>query len=330
MRASSLVVALACVGSAGVAHADSNDLHLHRLLDTTPDAVVRDAAGNVLGVTRSPAAEQRYRTLMSELGAALAVRVLEPADTLGLSGFDFSFLTSTIGVSSAKAAGDDPWAAAEKRPDGLSTVGFFARKGIWIPGPAFELGAGAVHLLASDVWALQAHAKLGLHEGFHGWPIPSLALRGGASRVLGTSELDLTIANLDLIGSKSFGLGGTVTLSPFLGWSYLWVITRGQVLDATPWCDALTPRASSDPATRCSAVPGGDLNANFTFRDQNVITRQRIFLGAKLKFYVAALTLEYAYFMSGGSSDPGQPGASAVADQASGQSSLSLALSAQF
>jgi hypothetical protein len=106
------------------------------------------------------------------------------------------------------------------------------------------------------------------------------------------------------------------------------MIARGQVLDATPWCDALSPRVG-DAAHPCSLTRGGDLGANFTFRDQSTITRQRLFLGAKVKFYVAALALEYAYFLSGGSKDAGA-GAGQIDDRAQGQSSLSLSLSAQF
>ena len=45
-----------------------------------------------------------------------------------------------------------------------------------------DVGAGAIHILSSRLWSGQAYAKFALHEGYHGWPIPSLAVRGsGAS-----------------------------------------------------------------------------------------------------------------------------------------------------
>lgn len=318
-----LVAILLLVLAPAPARAGGNDLHLARLLD--PGQVTYDmATGNVLGVQRSIAAESRYRTLMSELGAGLALRVLDGADTLGLSGFNFSLDVSTMGVGSA--GGDDPWRAAEKRPGGLSTVGLFLRKGLWVPAPAFELGVGTIHLLDSDTWALQAYAKLALLEGFHRWPIPSLALRAGGSRLVGAQDLDLTVANLDILASKAFGIGGTVTLVPYLGWTLLWIVPRGQVLDATPWCDALAP-GPSDAEHLCPSVRGGDLGANFTFRDQSVITRNRLSLGAKLKFYVAALTAEYSYTLAGSSKDTGD---AQVVDRASGQSAFSLSLATQF
>ena len=36
------------------------------------------------------------------------------------------------------------------------------------------------------MFALQGYAKLALQEGFHGWWLPSFAVRGAASQLLGT------------------------------------------------------------------------------------------------------------------------------------------------
>jgi hypothetical protein len=45
-------------------------------------------------------------------------------------------------------------------------VGGFVRKGLWIPLPAFEFGAGALSILNSRMYVLQGYAKLALQEGF--------------------------------------------------------------------------------------------------------------------------------------------------------------------
>ena len=46
-----------------------------------------------------------------------------------------------------------------------------ARKGIWLPLPGFEIGAGATKIIDSNMYAVQAYAKLALHEGFHDWEL---------------------------------------------------------------------------------------------------------------------------------------------------------------
>jgi hypothetical protein len=267
------------------AHADKNDLVLSRLGDntTTPGSVIPDNA--------------RYRSIVSELGVVLAPHFLTPADTLGFSGFNFSADVSYTGID----AKSDYWCATEeaagcgagqmKSTGMLGTIGLFVRKGIWLPLPSFEFGAGAVHLFDSRMWAAQAYVKFAVHEGFHDWPVPSLAVRGAASRLMGSEQLDLTVASLDVSVSKSFGVAGTVNLAPYAGWNILWIVPRSEVIDKTPNVDAFT-----DPT-------GMDIDLNFTFADQQNIVRQRLFGGFKLKYYVFSFSGEIAYALSGSSVD---------------------------
>ena len=266
------------------ARADDNDLVLSRLATLPMDnsRVVPD--------------NQQFRSLVSQLGVALAPRFLTPADTLGYSGFQFSTELSYTTIDHEA----DYWCATEAaaatacapgaRPAGaLSTIGVFARKGIWLPLPSFEVGAGALHLLSSQMWAGQAYAKFALHEGFHDWPIPSLAVRGSVSRLMGSEQLDLTIPSLDVSLSKSFGVAGTVNVTPYGGWNLLWMVVRSEVIDKTPNVDA-----GDNPA---------DIKNNFVFPDQDNIVRQRFFAGLKLKYYVFAFTAEAAFALAGNSVD---------------------------
>jgi len=124
-----LVLAL---GVAPPARADKNDLVLSRLglnVEQNPGefVVVPDNA--------------RFRSLVSQLGVALAPRFLTPADTLGFSGFNFSADLSFTAID----ADGDYWCATEeaagcagggeKGSSTLGTVGIFVRKGIWLPLP---------------------------------------------------------------------------------------------------------------------------------------------------------------------------------------------------
>ena len=273
-------VVVAAVMWTAPARADDNDIVLARLAHMSSGQVVPD--------------NQLFRSFASELGVVFAPRNLAPADTLGFSGFQFSTEFSFTGINS-----DQPyWCATEEsqncnagftKSGVIPTFGIFARKGMWFPLPSFEVGAGAVHILNSRLWSAQAYAKFALQEGYHDWPLPSLAVRGAVSRLLGVDQLDLTDASLDISVSKRFAVQGTFSVAPYLGYAFLWIIPRSQVVDFTPQT-AVTPT-------------NGDIFNNFTFPDQDNIVRHRFFAGVKLKYYVFAFTAEVDLAFSGSSVD---------------------------
>jgi hypothetical protein len=284
------VASLALAIGARPAAAGDNDLVVARL------SRILDNGG---GTLRTVGQNLEFRSLASELGVVLAPRLMTPSDTLGFGGFQF---TADVGYTQITRAASW-WRALEGSPDPtgaggmnhgpsfLPTVGFFARKGIWLPLPSFEIGAGAVHVLDSHLWTGQLYAKFGLHEGFHDLPIPSVAVRGSVSRLLGEADIDLTVIGVDISVSKRFGIGGTWHASPYLGWNFLIIIPRSEVLDPTPTVDPLMPGNGAD----------GDLN--FVFEDQDDIIRNRLFAGVKLQYYVFALTIEAQMTLKGSSVD---------------------------
>lgn len=274
------LTALALVCASRLAAADPNDLVLSRL--ATP------ISGGVVGENLE------FRALASQLGVVLAPHLLTPADTLGFGGFQFDVSASQTTIDGTQPywralAGADPSGATG--PKMLRTIGLFAHKGLWFPVPSFELGAGAVHLVDSTTWTGQVYAKLGLHEGYHDLPIPSLAVRGAVSRMMTQRELDLTVVSLDVTISKHFGIGGTWRFDPFAGWDLLMIIPRAEVIDATPNIDPLQPGNEMD------------FNNNFVFKDQATIYRHRILAGAKFQYYVVQLTIEAQYALAGTSVD---------------------------
>jgi hypothetical protein len=280
------------------AAADQNDLVMSRLATR-----ITDDTGRVLAVVGQ---NLEFRELASQLGVVLAPHLLTPADTLGFAGFQFDADVSQTTIDSIQPY----WRvlAGTRDPSGMNriahgagvlrTVGMFAHKGLWLPAPSFELGAGAVHLVDSRIWAAQLYGKLAVHEGYHDLPIPSIAIRGGVSRMMNQRELDLTVASFDVTVSKHLGIGGTWRLDPFAGWDMLIIIPRSQVIDATPDVDPLAPGNEMDVAN------------NFVFKDQANITRQRFLVGAKLQYAILQITVE-AQFALAGSSVDNRPGATA-------------------
>lgn len=284
-----IVVAGALVASAPPARADDNDLVLSRLT-TRMD----NGSGGLTVIPQNA----ELRSLSSQLGVVLAPHLLTPADTLGFGGFQFTLNYATTSIDSDAAywrvrQGESDPAATDRAnaPGMMTTVGLFARKGLWFPVPSFEIGAGAVHLVDSNVWTAQLYTKLALVEGYHQLPLPSLAVRGGVSRMMAQRELDLTVASLDVTASKHFGIGGTWRFDPYAGWNLLMIVPRSEVIDPTPDIDPLDP--GNEP----------DAQQSFVFRDQDTIFRHRLLFGAKFQYYVVQLTVELGIALAGSSVD---------------------------
>jgi hypothetical protein len=343
VRVPPLVAAAVLVGvvlaDGGEARAGKNDLELLSLCPRTSgecDWVQRNGAGAVTGVDVKAPYQEQFRSLMSELGVVVAPRLQTPADTLGYSGFQFSFEMGFTKVNSAQpywnavsgtpATGSTP---ASHRPDTyLTTIGGFVRKGIWLPLPAFEVGAGAVHVMSSNMYAVQGYAKLALQEGFHGWWLPSVAVRGAASQLLGTEQVDLTVYGVDVLISKAFGLGGMFRLEPFAGWNLLFIDAASGALDATPGCDAFAASQSPGGTAKCGPT-SMDANAFFAFPQQDVITRQRLSGGFKLKWAVLFVVAQYDLIPAGRSHNS-RAGAAPVRDTSQQQQSFSLSAGLDF
>lgn len=281
-----------------------------------------------------------FRALMSELGVVFAPNMLSPASTQGYNGFNFAvemgwtmvnpkgavrtqslevdpigydrrYWRAAKGVSPAAfASGDISSKDAQVARDRIDrempgpfapTVTIMARKGLWIPVPSFELAVGVRHLIGSRMWGPLVQAKLALHEGFQGWPVPAVSVRGSGTRVVGTPDFNLTIAGLDFAISKHFGIASTFNLTPYVGYQLLWIIADSEVLDATPIVDSMeqTKQAVGGDPLKMNRCGVQDCLGNFTFEDQPDILRHRVFFGLKLNFYIASLLLEYSLFTSG-------------------------------
>ncbi|MEO7736260.1 MAG: hypothetical protein ABIY55_35205 [Kofleriaceae bacterium] len=290
LGAKTALTALALLGTTRLAAADANDLVMSRLATK----IVNN--GTVVGAVGE---NLEFRALASQLGVVLAPHLLTPADTLGYSGFQVDVEASQTTIDSAQpywrvlAGSPDPGGTGGvAHGDGfLRTVGVFARKGLWLPVPSFELGVGAINLLDSQTWAAQITGKLAIQEGYHDLALPSLAIRGAVSRMINQRELDLTVFSADAVVSKHFGIGGTWRLDPFVGYDLLLIVPRSEVIDATPDVDPL------------SAGNGMDSANNFAFKEQAAILRHRITAGLKMQYDVVQLTVEAQYALAGSSTD---------------------------
>jgi hypothetical protein len=256
---------------------------------------------------------QAWYSLASELGVVLAPKFLMPAETMGYNGFSIGFQTGFTKISNDA----DFWHAAEEYdpndpgsgpPQFLTTIGAMVHKGIWLPLPSFELGAGFNYLPKSDMWMMLVDTKFAIHEGFANLPLPEIAVRGTGGRMVGNSQMDLTLAGLDFSMSKSFGVFGTFNLTPYAGYQILWIIADPEILDATPGEDAIaaSPRGKNGTVPECSDNVA-DCNAYFVFFNPDPILRHRMFVGVRLIVGVFNLTAEFAMAVKGSTSFDYQP-----------------------
>ena len=234
-----------------------------------------------------------FRSLSSEVGVLMAPRPVDPADSLGLSGYSIS---ADVGINTL--SGDESFWRDTTRgnPNNVApTLQIMGRKGLW---PGVELGAGATHLFDSRMWALSGYGKIALHEGFHKLPIPSIAIRGMFSRLLGAKDLDITTVSAGVSVSHVFGIGSTFNITPYVGYQALLVFARAGIIDATPERDEFEegaqPCANGEPD--CSVL------GEFVFNRQDVIVRHRPYIGMRFVFSVLRVGIEAMFVPPGASS----------------------------
>lgn len=262
------------VGASEPENDNDNDLQLRRLADRQPVTVLNNQGQEV---TRFNAVPDRaaFNALSRDLGQVLGPRFLAPAETLGQAGFDLGVDLSISTVNS----GADHWRALNGgEPDPFVTGQLHLRKGLPF---SLEIGATLTHLFDSEMFMVGSELKFSLNEGF--FFLPDIAVRGTFNTLVGSPDLNLATTGFDVSVSKSFGVVGVVSLTPYLGYNQLVVISSSRLLDVAP----------EDPTQPTINEETGDLDfqPEFVF-DTKVQTINRFFIGTRMIVGVFNLTLE--------------------------------------
>ena len=284
-------------------------------LDLTPLGTVDTNDGSV---SQDNAA---FRSLSSEVGVLMAPKPVDPADSLGLSGFAVSADVTINTLSGGESFWQD---TARGSPDNVApSLQVMGRKGLW---PGIEIGAGATHLFDSRMWTISGYGKIALHEGFHHLPIPSIALRGMFSRLLGAKDLDMTTISAGASISHVFGVGRTFSITPYIGYDALMIFSSTGVLDSTPGRDELTQ--GSQPCG--NGDPDCTISGEFVFKQQDLILRHRPYLGARFIFSVLRIGIEAMFVPPGGSKADNDFLGGTVTDSAGFQQQYSVSFGLDF
>lgn len=143
--------------------------------------------------------QEQFRLVSKDLGAALSYKPLQPAEPLGVVGFDIGIAVTgtslqSVGQLEQASGGDDvpstlpvpTFRIAKGLPFGFDIGGAFAA----VPGSSIRLVGGELR------WALLAGSTL----------VPALAVRLSATRLSGADQLDLRTTGIDVSVSKGFAL----------------------------------------------------------------------------------------------------------------------------
>ncbi len=234
-------------------------------------------------------AVMRYHALSAELALALAPRAMQPAETLGMSGFEFSVSNTLADISE----GADYWQGQpgmpvmegvlrnRKVPSNLWITTAHLRKGLPM---STEIGIQGSYLAFSEMFLLGAEFKLALHESFVRW-IPALSGRIAFGRLFGSSDLDLFTAEADVMLSQAFGVGGMAQVTPYLGGGQLFTNVNSYVIDETPY-------SVTDPVNDQKGGATGSLY-NFPELKWNETSYLRVFAGVRINVAMIELLYEF-------------------------------------
>ena len=279
------------------AYADDMDVSLARLRMPTPGGPGCPNATAPEGPHGCFPDNDAYLSLMSQLGAALAPPVLEPAHTTGLRGFHLSFETGITGIDDAadywqRGTEGDAESGVEGRNRFVRGVVPWSRLALRKGFPGFELGASVGRAYDTRLWMWGASVKIAILEGFRHGPwafIPDLSVRAAVHTMTGDSEFSLSVPSVDVILSKPIVLLDTVTLTPWVAPQIYWVIADSEVVDLTPEINAFdqcmplsTPPVAGDQGTLRCTGSAADFENDATFTDMRAL-RARIAIGLQLR-----------------------------------------------
>ena len=177
-------------------------------------------------------------------GIAMAPIELSPANTIGINAVEteLSFNFNTLGNDNSS------WVDAINRTSPASQLNvsrFSLRKGLPY---SFEVQGQMGYLINSELWTVGAGVKWALNEAVRSFPI-DFSVSTYANRVVGSTQLDLSMVSYGATLGTQFGLLGMVNIAPFISYRPVVIFAGSNTLDSTPGAfgapDANNPMMSS-------------------------------------------------------------------------------------
>lgn len=265
-----------------------------------PSAAIWERAGATPAQATQLAADARTRFAMlsSQLALSISSALLEPAATVGHSGFAFDLEaayttvshevvgTSTFPAPPAAAAFPrDAWPTRTLTPSGLLVPSFHVRKSFPY---SLEMGGRVLYLSQSSYVAAQINGKWAIQEGYA--KIPDVALLAAYTIFLGQKDLNLSTTDLTLLVSKRFGVSAVSSVTPYLAARYLLMQASSDPIGYAPDYNAAGLPAPAPPPTVVADA------SSFPWLRRSFY---RTTLGARLTAAATTMALEVTWFGGG-------------------------------
>jgi len=166
-----------------------------------------------------------FTSYAAELGEVISPKFLGPANTLGSYGFDVSW---NIGFTHINNNTTYWKKGASNAPNFAKTLQIHFEKGLPF---SIQLGGIITHVFQSGMWGLAMDVKWAFIEGFK--YIPDFSISGFVGTILGTGDMVMLDAGLNLLISKPFTLGGMVVITPYIGYKFLYVNASSHLSSTT-------------------------------------------------------------------------------------------------
>lgn len=155
-----------------------------------------------------------FEDLSRQIGIAISYAPLAPAEPLGILGFDVGMEVTAVDIDQ----GESFWTRAvdETPPSYLVIPKIHAQKGLPF---GFDVGLEYAKAPRTNIGLIGGELKWAFIKG--GMTIPSVALRGSYTQLLGVEDFDLVTYGADLSISKGFAF-----LTPYAGVGQIWISSR--------------------------------------------------------------------------------------------------------
>ena len=172
------------------------------------------AAGTEIKLPEEGFFQSDFEDLSRQIGIAISYAPLAPAEPLGIIGFDVGIEVTAVDIDQDESF----WTSAvgETPPSYLVIPKIHAQKGLPF---GFDVGLEYAKAPGTNIGFIGGELKWAFIKG--GMAIPSVALRGSYTQLLGVDDLDLKTYGVDLSISKGFGF-----LTPYAGVGQIWISSR--------------------------------------------------------------------------------------------------------
>ncbi|MEW5905006.1 MAG: hypothetical protein AB1722_11775 [Pseudomonadota bacterium] len=166
-------------------------------------------AGNI-NLSNLTGGQAAFRNVSEDLGSALSYKGVVPAESLGVTGFDFGLEVTQTNLAKS--------ATLWKNLSGNDISNLYVPKLHVTKGLPLNIDIGAFYsaVPTTDIKLYGGELRWAFIEG--GVAMPAVAVRGAMTKLSGVNQLALDTKSVDLSISKGFAM-----LTPYAGVGQVWV-----------------------------------------------------------------------------------------------------------